>query len=174
MDIQKEVIRLEQVLLIIGAVASIHYIVNDSQEVKSRWVGYLDLSKFIDHLFILEHEDLKVYTELTNNHKKVIDKAKNLVIELRLQNLPIPFIEIYHNSSKGYGTGTLKYLITVGDDSIWGYFCNHCPDSSDTIEVEKQVNEYLSKVGFISGDVCEAITSTIRSCLEDTSKNVTI
>lgn len=174
MDIQKEAIRLEQVLLVIGAVASIHYTINESQKVESRWVGYLDLSKFIEHLFILEHEDLYLYTKLTDNHKETIDKAKNLVTELRSQNLPVPFIEVYHNSSKGYGTETLKYLITVGDDSIWGYFCNHCPDSSDTIEVEKQVNNYLSKVGFISGDVCEAITSTIRSCLEDTSKNVTI
>ena len=71
MDIQKEAIRLEQVLPVIGAVASIHYTINESQKVESRWVGYLDLSKFIEHLFILEHEDLYLYTKLTDNHKKL-------------------------------------------------------------------------------------------------------
>ena len=67
----------------------------------------------------------------------------------------------------------MKYLVNIDGDSVWHYFCNHCPDSSDTTEVEKQIDEYLSKVVPISRDVCEEITLTICNRLEAVHKSVT-
>ena len=180
MHIKEKAVKLTEMLSAIGGGIEIHYAINHvGQLIAARWVGYLDLEKFVEQLSNLEFltvifPDSQLCTELINDHKEAINKAKNLIAELKLQGLPAPFAAVLHNSLECYSVKTMKCGVSIEGDSTWTYFYNHYHSSLSIKEINKLEDDYTNKVRPVLIEVCEAIALTIYNCLKVTDADVLI
>lgn len=70
-----------------------------SQGSGPHWIGELNLNAFVENLPKLEKEYPHMYKYLMQNYKEIVDKAEQLIARLKLQDLPLPSVEVEHNNS---------------------------------------------------------------------------
>ena len=180
MHIKEKAVKLTEMFSAIGGGIEIHYAINHiDQLIAARWVGYLDLKEFVEQLSDLEFltvifPDSQLYTELVNNHKEAINKAKNLIAELELQGLPAPFAAVHHNSLECYSIKTMKYSASIEGDSTWTYFYNLHHSNLSIKEIHELNNNYIDKVSPILAEICEIIALTIYNHLKAVNMDVLV
>lgn len=170
--VQEVVEDLKRPLRIIVSSIDVYFTTHNLYTTGIHWGGYIDLQVFVENLPTLEKEAPYVYSYLTDNHKEVIEKAKRLLVKLKLQNLPIPQVIVTEDNSNHYPKKSSKRYIQIGDDTtVWQHFYDTCP-GKNAIEVGNQAKEYLEEVKPVLLDICEIIASTAYEHLMSVSKSI--
>ena len=169
LEVESEDIR--QAFQTIVPSACIYNNISGSKGVGACWTGELYLDIFIENLPKLKVEAPYLYNYLVGDYKCVINDSKKLIAKLKLQDLPIPWVEVKHNNSSYYHKKTTKYNICVEDGpDTWDYFYNSYEDE-EISEIKIREEKYLDEVGPVLIDICEALASIIYKHLTKVSEN---
>lgn len=147
----------------------LYYDISYSQGSGACWTGKLDLKTFITNLPKLKKEYPYIYDYFTKDYKKTVNKAKYLIAKLKLQNLPLPWVEVDHNgSTHHYHEKTMNYFIYIEDSyyTVWDYFSEFV-ENNDTETIQIQEELYLNQVEPVLTDICEAIALIIYDQLQN-------
>ena len=157
----------------------IYYNTSYLQSTKIHWTGNIHLGVFVQNLPTIKNENLQVYKFLVDNHKEVIKEIKELLVKLKLQGLPTPYISIRHsnycgNQQKGVMNydvcmnrcKTSKYFFDLYAKGKWG---NHTENKLKAKEKEKQ---YLAMINPVIVNTCEVVALTICNHLGEVCKDV--
>ena len=126
------------------------------QRTQIYWAGSLHLEDFIENLSSLKDENLHTYLFLTGEYKNVINEAKRLIAKLKLQELPIPNVQVIYNNSVPHYKAEMKYCVyTPSEEAAW-----MCEKYSNKADSEFQLNRHLKTDILILVDICEVLTRT--------------
>lgn len=157
----------------------IYYNTSYLQGTKIHWTGNTHLGVFIQNLPLIKNENLQVYSFLADRHKEVIEEIKELLVKLKLQGLPTPYISIRHSNYCGnQQKRVMTYDVYMNRHKTAKYFfdlyvkgkCgNHTENKLKAKEKEKQ---YLAMINPVIVNICEVVSLTIYNYLEDVPKGI--
>ena len=155
----------------------LYYDISCSQDSGAYWTGGLDLETFIKNLPKLKDEYPNIYRKLIEDYEGLINEAKRLIVKLKLQELPLPWVKVEHNNSNYYHEKTMKYSIYVDDiqQSIWDYFYDLSIEKDTDVDfkaIQIQTETYLEKVEPILVDICEMFALIAHKHLIEVSNDV--
>ena len=136
-----------------------------SLDAKFRWAGNFDLIDFVENLPKLKSKAPQVYAFMFDGYGDIIDKGKRLIAKLKLQELPIPNVQVvYHN----FDEPEMKYKVyTPGEKNTWVH-----ENYGSGADSEFQLNRYLTTERLILADICEVLTRTFYVYLTATLEGV--
>ena len=155
----------------------IYYNTSYLQGTKIHWTGNTHLGVFIQNLALMKNENLQVYSFLVNSHKEVIEEIKELLVKLKLQGLPTPYISIRHSNYCGNQQKRVMSYVNrrktseyFFDPYVRGKWGNYTENKLKAKEKEKQ---YLAMINPVIVNMCEVVALTIYNHLGEVCKGVT-
>ena len=141
-----------------------------SLDVKLHWIGSFNTVEFIENLPKLKNKAPQVYTFMFNAYGDIVNKGKRLIAKLKLQDLPIPNVQVIYNNSVPHYESVLQYSIcTPGKKGVWVY-----EKYSTEADSEFQLNRHLKADILILVDICEVLTRTFYVYLTAILKGIKI
>ena len=138
------------------------------QDTQAYWTGNFYLESFIQNLDKLRVKNLNAYTFLINNYKEDITESKKLTAKLKLQELPIPSIFLYHNSHcQNFENNNTSYTIKIDNQGVWGNFYDFYKSqyAGNIIKSKQKATaeeeRYLAMVNPVIKGICDITTNTI-------------
>ena len=166
--LQKEAKKLEDVFNEVTFFIKVSSSLDPSLNVKLYWAGSFNLMEFIENLPKLKNRVPQVYTFMLDEYGDIINKGKRLIAELKLQELPIPNVQVIYNNSVPHYKAEMKYSVyTPSEEAAW-----MCEKYSNKADSEFQLNRHLKTDILILVDICEVLTRTFYVYLTTILKSV--
>ena len=154
--LQKETKKLEEAFSEVMLFIKVSSGLDPSLDVKLHWIGSFNTVEFIENLPKLKNKAPQVYAFMFDGYGDIINKSKRLIAKLKLQDLPIPNIQVIYNNSVPHYESVLQYgICTPGEKAIWLY-----EKYSNEADSEFQLNRHLKSEILILVDICEVLTRT--------------
>ena len=159
MNTKKET-KAEKLISTIDTLGSNCHTDKDSCEIEKIWTDSFALNNLIRSLSELEKTYPYTYKRFTKVHKETISKSKTLIAKLKLQNLPLPWIEVTYSNSLFCGKEAFKYRTCVSDEQCSIYRYLYATRVNDSIaQVETQIRQYHNEVEPVLKDVYSILKS---------------
>ena len=137
--LQKRAKELEDVFSEVMLFIKVSSTLSSSLDVKFRWTASFNIVEFIENLPKLKNKAPQVYAFIFDGYGDIINKSKRLIAKLKLQDLPIPNIQVIYNNSVPHYESEMKYSIyTPGEEATWIY-----EKYSNEADSEFQLNRHL-------------------------------